>query len=68
MKIILYSTDCPKCSILEKKLGQKGLEFDLIKNFDKKEMIKKGFVGAPILVVDDQYMDFSTANNWINNL
>ena len=68
MKIILYSTDFPKCSILEKKLGQKGLEFDLIKNFDKKEMIKKGFVGAPILVVDDQYMDFSTANNWINNL
>lgn len=68
MKIILYSTNCPKCNILEKKLIQKELDFNLITDFDKKEMMKKGFLAAPILVVDDEYMDFSTANNWINNL
>ena len=68
MKIILYSTNCPKCNILEKKLIQKELDFNLITDFDKKEMMKKGFLAAPILVVDDEYMNFSTANNWINNL
>ena len=68
MKIILYSTKCPKCNILEKKLIQKELDFNLITDFDKKEMMKKGFLAAPILVVDNEYMDFSTANNWVNSL
>ena len=28
MKMILYSTDCPRCKVLEKKLGQKKIDFE----------------------------------------
>ena len=66
MNIILYSTHCPKCDVLEKMLQNNGLEYQAIYEFDKKELIKKGFVSAPVLVVDDEYMDFKEANHWIN--
>ena len=66
MSVTLYSTHCPKCDVLEKKLQNKGVEYQAVYDFDKKELIKKGFVSAPVLVVDDEYMDFSKANNWIN--
>lgn len=68
MNIILYSTNCPKCNVLEKKMTQKALDFSVITDFDKREMIKRGFAAAPVLVVDDKYMDFSAANEWINSL
>lgn len=68
MNIILYSTNCPKCNVLEKKMIQKALDFSVITDFDRREMIKKGFATAPVLVVDEKYMDFSMANEWLNSL
>ena len=41
--VVLYTTNCPRCIVLEKKLKQKGIEFEARTNFDVKEMIKKGF-------------------------
>ena len=67
MKIILYSTHCPRCNVLEKKLTQAGISFELNTDFDVKAMREKGFMTAPILQVDDEFMDFTKANNWINN-
>lgn len=68
MNIVLYSTNCPKCNVLEKKLQNSGLKYQAIYEFDKKELIKKGFASAPVLAVDDKYMDFAEANRWIQNL
>lgn len=65
MKIILHTTNCPKCNILKSKLNSKNISFE--ENFDVKFLISKGFVSAPVLQVDDEYMDFSKANEWINN-
>lgn len=68
MSVTLYSTHCPKCDVLEKKLQNNGVEYQAVYDFDKKELIKKGFASAPVLVVDNEYMDFSKANNWIKSL
>jgi hypothetical protein len=61
--IILYSTNCPRCRILEKKLQDKGIEFELFNDIDT--MIAKGFKEAPKLEVDGVVMDFKEANEWI---
>lgn len=66
--IKMYTTGCPKCIVLEKKLNQKNIDFEKITDFDKKELIAKGFMSMPILVVDDEYLDFSRAINYVNNL
>ena len=65
INIKLYSTHCPKCIILEKKLQQKGISFEEINDIDV--MTEKGFMQAPMLEVDGVVMDFKQANDWINN-
>ena len=65
MNIKLYSTHCPKCIVLEKKLQQKGITFEEINDIDV--MVEKGFMQAPMLEVDGVVMDFKQANDWINN-
>ena len=65
--VVLYTTNCPRCIVLEKKLKQKGIEFEARTDFDVKEMIEKGFASAPLLEVDGEIMAFNEANQWINN-
>lgn len=65
--VILYTTHCPRCNVLEKKLLQKGIEFEAKTDFNKEEMVKRGFASAPLLEVDGKIMAFSEANEWINN-
>ena len=65
MNIKLYSTHCPKCIVLEKKLNQKNISFEEINDIDV--MAEKGFMQAPMLEVDGEVMDFKQANDWINN-
>ena len=62
--IILYTTHCPKCRILEQKLKAKNIEYIEFTDVDK--MIKMGFSVMPMLEVDGIVMDFGTANKWIN--
>ena len=64
MKITLYSTHCPKCLVLEEKLQDKNIDYELVTDID--EMVKKGFQSAPVLEVDGKLMDFSEANKWVN--
>lgn len=64
MGVVLYSTHCPKCTVLEKKLKQKNIEFEEVN--DIKTMKDKGIFSVPVLEVDDNMMDFSTANQWVN--
>ena len=64
--IVLYSTNCPRCTVLEKKLIQNGIEFK--KNTMVDEMIVLGIKQAPMLLVNGELLDFSAANEWLNNL
>lgn len=57
--IILFSTNCPKCRVLEQKLNQKNIDFIISDNID--EIIEKGFMSAPILKIDDEYLEFGNA-------
>ena len=62
--VILYTTGCPKCQILEKKLKDKGIEFRV--ETDVNTMIEKGYLIAPILVVDGKEYEFGEAVKWVN--
>ena len=61
--VILYSTHCPKCTILEKKLEEKSVKYVEIN--DSQLMIEKGFTQVPMLEVDGQIFDFNGAIKWI---
>lgn len=63
MNVILYSTNCPKCKVLEAKLKRKGIAYSIITDVDL--MIKKGFKQAPILEIDGEFKDFKEANTWV---
>lgn len=63
-KIILYSTNCPKCNVLEKKLQSKNINFKICNDVDL--MLSKGIQQAPYLEVDDELMDFTKAVKWVN--
>lgn len=65
----IYSTDCPKCHILEKKLQNKHIEFETILNFDPAKLLNLGFTTAPVLELDDGTMlNFADANTYINTI
>lgn len=63
--ITLYTTHCPKCRVLEVKLNKKGIEYQ--ENTDIEYMSSLGIMSVPVLEVDGELLDFTTANNWINN-
>lgn len=69
MDIVLYSSHCPKCNVLEKKLKQKGLDFTICDDFDP-SFIKNefGYDSLPVLKVDMTLFDFGTANTWLNEI
>lgn len=60
----LYSIDCPKCIVLEKKLDKANITYDLCK--DTKEINLKGMSVMPVLEVDGIRMDFKEAIKWVN--
>ena len=63
MNVVLYSTHCPKCKVLESKLKQKNIIFE--ENNDVELMVQKGFVTAPVLEVDNIVYNFKEAVEWI---
>lgn len=65
MAVVLYSTYCPRCSVLETKLKEKNIEFEINDNAD--EMLAKGFSTVPMLEVDGKALDFKEAIVWLNN-
>lgn len=65
MNVILYTIDCPKCKVLEKKMQLKGIEFEACHDVSK--MRELGITSAPKVQVDGgPLMDFSEANKWVN--
>ena len=57
--IILYSTGCPKCNILERRLTNDKIEFSITDNVDK--LIDMGFQNAPVLQIGDNFIDYTNA-------
>ena len=62
--IVLYSTGCPKCGILERKLNEKNISFTKCTDVD--EMLALVIMSVPVLSVDGDMMDFSKAVQWVN--
>lgn len=61
--ITLFSTNCPRCKVLERKLTAAGLDYTV--NTNIKEVIDAGFKSAPVLKVDDTYYTFKEGVDWI---
>ena len=69
--ITVYISDkCPKCNILKIKLNNKGIKYqEKIASKEEIDDILKttNIMSLPILKIDDKYLDFTQANNWVNN-
>ena len=66
MKVVLYSTGCPKCHVLKAKLDTAGVEYETVS--DTEIMLQKGFLQVPVLEVEGEALDFLAAVNWIKGL
>ena len=64
MNIILYTVDCPKCKVLEKKLNNANISFEICK--DTKLMAEKNISKLPMLEVDGEMLTFKEAVDMIN--
>lgn len=62
--IILYSTNCPKCKVLEKKLIQKNVQYIKIEDLDI--LREKGFTFLPVLEVNSSILNFKEAVDYVN--
>lgn len=64
MNIILYTVDCPKCKVLEKKLNNANISFEICK--DTKLMAERNISKLPMLEVDGEMLTFKEAVDMIN--
>lgn len=65
--MILYTTGCPQCNVLHKKLEAAGIEFDTCE--DVAQMRELGFAAAPVLELDSgERLDFSAAIGWLRGV
>lgn len=64
----VYSTNCPKCKILIKKLTSLGKDFNLVENEEKimEASAKYEIQEAPFVVIDEKAYNFSQINKMIN--
>ena len=60
----LYSTHCPKCIMLESKLKQKKVDYEVITSEDA--IRATGFSSVPLLEADGKIMEFGEAVAWVN--
>ena len=63
-EIVLYSTGCPKCGVLKKKLEEKYVPYTENNSVD--EMLALGITQVPMLSIDGVFYDFRTAVEWVN--
>ena len=63
--IVLYTTHCPQCIVLEKKLKAKNIQYTEVTDIDI--MQSKNITFAPALEVDGEVLNFVKANKYINS-
>lgn len=64
--MIVYSSNCPKCIILKKKLEQKNINFTESNDFQK--LLDVNIKTLPVLEVDNQLLTFNDAVKYVDNL
>ena len=65
--INLYSTGCPKCNVLKKKLDNEHIDYNLLTGDDDiQKLISKGYMAAPMLEVNGSFYTFEQAVELIN--
>lgn len=63
--ITLYSTGCPRCCVVARKMDMKNIKYKIVNDTDAVQ--RMGFHTVPILVVDDlPPMQFNEAVAWVN--
>lgn len=65
MEVVLYSTGCPQCKVLKRKLDDAGIEYKTVSDIEEMELL--GFTSAPMLNVDGKIMNFIEANKWLKS-
>lgn len=63
--IIMYTTHCPQCKVLEKMLNDKKIEYAQITDIDI--MKSKGIQSVPYLEVEGKLKNFKESMEWIRN-
>lgn len=66
MGIILYTTNCPQCRMLEAALKNKGMQFEIV--YGEDPIRERGFNSAPILEHNGTVMSFADAVRWVNSI
>ena len=64
--IVFYTTHCPMCNVLKKKMAAAGIDYTEVN--DPAKMKEKGIVFVPVLEVNDKLYSFKEAVDYINNL
>jgi glutaredoxin len=62
--IILYSTGCPRCNVLKKKLSEKNITYT--ENTSTEEMLALGITEVPVLSLDGVLLNFREAVDMLN--
>ncbi len=63
---VLYTTGCPKCRILEKKLKDKNVNYEVCNDVNK--MRDAGITSVPVLETCGKQMSFYDAVQYVNGL
>ena len=67
--VILYSSNCPRCVILEKKLQIANVEYSVESSEEsQKQLFNEGFREMPVLEVDGKKYTFGEAIQLVNTL
>ena len=64
--ITLFSSGCPKCTVLKHKLDEKNIPYEISEDFD--ELIEHNLQTVPVLKVDGEYYQFGDAVKLIGEL
>lgn len=71
MEVTLYSTGCPKCNVLKKKLEAANINYTEVTDMDKVSQIcnSTGFNSVPIIAIEDgDILDFNRAIAWVKQV
>ena len=63
--VIMYTTHCPQCKVLEKMLNDKKIEYTQLTDIDI--MKSKGIQSVPYLEVEGELKNFKESMEWIRN-
>jgi len=60
---VLYSTGCPKCNVLKRKLAESNVEYSEVT--DVQTILGKGIETVPVFETEGKLMDFSQTIKWL---